>query len=189
MSKRASDPSQQSSSRNTPARPTVPQLIERFQMQPLPEEGGMYVQSYLSADLLPADALPARYPAASKPAGTAIYYLLTAEANSFSAVHRLPTDEIYHFYLGDPMETLLLFPDGTSRTEVIGRDVLAGQHVQFVVPAGVWQGSAVAPGGEYTLIGTTMAPGYTTPDYEGGVRDELIVRYPDQAERIRRLTR
>ena len=170
-------------------RPTVQRLIERLYLKPLPEEGGLFVRSYLSSDLLSADALPARYPSAAKPAGTAIYYLLTSEANSFSALHRLPTDEIYHFYLGDPMETLLLFPDGTSRIEVIGSDLIAGQHVQFVVPAGVWQGSAVAPGGEYTLIGTTMAPGYTGPDYEGGTRDELIARYPDRVDHIRRLTR
>ncbi|TVR30638.1 MAG: cupin domain-containing protein [Spirochaetaceae bacterium] len=179
----------QSGAPPTRPRPTVQQLTERFRLQPLPEEGGLYTQSYLSADMLPADALPPRYAAASKPAGTAIYYLLSAESNSFSALHRLPTDEIYHFYLGDPMETLLLFPDGSSRIELIGPDVMAGQHVQFVVPAGVWQGSSVAPGGEYSLIGTTMAPGYTMPDYVGGVREELIARYPDRAEGIRRLTR
>lgn len=158
-------------------------------LQPLPTEGGLFVQSYRSKDTVPTAALGGRYVDPIKPCGTAIYYLLTAAADSFSAMHRLPTDEVFHFYLGDPIETLLLFPDGTTRVETLGQEIMRGQHVQFAVPAGVWQGTALAPGGEYALIGTTMAPGFTLTDYEGGEREELVAAYPAAADRIRRLTR
>jgi predicted cupin superfamily sugar epimerase len=115
-------------------------LIERLGLTPLPVEGGHFRQTWLSSDALRADGLPERYGRA-KPAGTAIYYLLTSDRDSFSALHRLPTDEVYHFYLGDPVEMLLLHPGGASDVVTLGSDVLAGQRVQFVVPRGAWQGS------------------------------------------------
>ncbi len=170
-------------------RPGIRQIVETLRLEPLPTEGGLFVQSHRADESLPADALPERYPRRPKPFGTAIYYLLTADADSFSALHRLPTDEIFHFYLGDPLETLLLYPDGSSRLVTMGSDILGGQLLQAVMPRLVWQGSILAPGGEYALIGTTMAPGFTVDDYEGGDRDELVAGYPREAERIRRLTR
>ena len=115
--------------------------------------------------------------------------LFPSEPDSFSALHRLPTDEVYHFYLGDPVETLLLFPDGHTERVILGQDILAGQKVQHVVPQDVWQGSRVIAGGSFALLGTTMAPGYTEPDYEGGRAGKLCARVPDQAELIRQLTR
>jgi predicted cupin superfamily sugar epimerase len=98
---------------------------------------------------------------------------------------------VFHFYLGDPLEGLLLYPDGSSRTVTLGRDILGGEHVQFVVPAGVWQGWRVRAGGAYAyaLTGTTMAPGYTQADFELGSREQLTWLYPGRAEGIRRLTR
>ena len=101
----------------------------------------------------------------------------------------VPTDEIYHFYLGDPIEMTLLHPDGRVETVVLGQDVLRGQKVQHVVPREVWQGSRLAPGGTYALFGTTMAPGYHHTDYVGGERGALLQQYPEAADAIRRLTR
>src|SRR5207245_2095434 len=106
---------------------------------------------------LPAASLPARY-GTDRWAGTAIYYLLTPD--TFSALHRLPTDEVYHFYLGDPVEMLQLWPDGSGRVGTLGQDVRAGQLLQVIVPRGVWQGSRLRPGGAFALLGTTMAPGF-----------------------------
>jgi len=119
--------------------------------------------------------------------GTAIYYLLTAE--TFSEMHRVPTEEVFHCYLGGPVRMLQLFPGGAGREVVIGPDVTAGQHPQLVVPAGVWQGSRVEPGVDYVLLGATMAPGFDYADYEQGRRGELIGLYPAFAEQIRQLTR
>jgi predicted cupin superfamily sugar epimerase len=161
------------------SKPTADDLIKHFEMQMLPAEGGMFVETYRSEQAFSAD----------KPAGTAILYLLTSDDNSFSAMHKLPTDEVYHFYLGDPVDMLLLHPDGRAEQVTLGRDVLSGERIQFVVPAGVWQGSRLRAGGDYALLGTTMAPGFTPSDYVGGERDTLIAQYPDARKQIRRLTR
>lgn len=163
-------------------------VIRHFGLQPLPKEGGLFRQTYCAAETIPVDSLPLRY-RRDKPFATAILYLLTSAPDSFSALHRLPTDEIYHFYLGDPVELLLLHPQRTSEQVILGQDIQAGQQVQFVVPRGVWQGSRLVPGGRWALLGTTMAPGYDDEDYQHGVREDLIRDYPEEADRIRLLTR
>ncbi|MFQ5695874.1 MAG: cupin domain-containing protein [Terriglobia bacterium] len=167
---------------------TAKQVIEHFKLGPLPVEGGYFRQTYCSEERIPRTALPERY-ARQKALGTAIYFLLTADPDCFSALHKLPTDEVYHFYLGDPVELLLLYPEGRSERVVLGQDILNGQQVQFVVPRGVWQGSRLKPGGNWALLGTTMAPGFDPSDYAGGERDELLRRYPGEAGMIRALTR
>ena len=164
------------------------QLIEILRLAPLEVEGGLYRQTYVADEQLAPEALAARY-GSSKPLSTLIYYLLTDEPDSFSALHRLPTDEVYHFYLGDPVELLQLYPDGGSERVILGQDLLQGQRVQHVAPRGAWQGSRLVAGGRFALMGTTMAPGFTEEDYEGGARDELLQRYPERAELVRGLTR
>ncbi|MCX6046357.1 MAG: cupin domain-containing protein [Chloroflexi bacterium] len=167
---------------------TVEDLLQLYQFEALPVEGGIFKQIYLPAERIPQAALPARY-TSDKPFGTAILYLLTDDPNSFSALHRLPTDEIYHFYLGDPVEILQLYPDGSSQRVILGQDVLHGQQVQYVAPRDVWMGSHLLPGGKFALIGTTMAPGFTNDDYVGGERAALIEQYPQETALITRLTR
>jgi predicted cupin superfamily sugar epimerase len=166
--------------------PTAEELIALLDLRPLPLEGGFFCETYRSADRLPAAALPARYHA-EKSAQTAIYYLLTPE--TFSALHRLPTDEIFHHYLGGPVQMLHLHPDGSGQILTLGTGLLAGQRPQVVVPRGTWQGSRLVPGGSFALLGTTMAPGFDFPDYEHGERDRLLREYPDFAELIGSLTR
>ena len=167
---------------------TLEQLIEYFGLVPLPVEGGDFTQTYKSAESINQACLPDRYPE-DKPFGTAMIYLLTDDPDSFSAMHRLPTDEIWHFYMGDPFEMLQLFPDGKSKRVIMGHDLLNGQRIQYAAPRGVWQGSHLLPGGSWALLGTTMAPGFTNEDYFGGDRDKLIAQYPDRAELIKQLTR
>jgi predicted cupin superfamily sugar epimerase len=164
------------------------QLVEALGLMPLEVEGGLYRQTYVAEESLSAEVLPARYGVA-KPMSTLIYYLLTDDPDSFSALHRLPTDEVYHFYLGDPVEMLQLHPDGSSDRVVLGSDVLSGQRVQYLAARDVWQGSRLVAGGRFALMGTTMAPGFTEDDYEGGEREGLIGQFPAQAELIRALTR
>jgi predicted cupin superfamily sugar epimerase len=163
--------------------PTAEELIRLLNLKPLPREGGWYRETYRSPRQLSASALAPDYPS-PRSAATAIYYLLTAD--TFSALHRLPGDEVYHFYLGDPVELLQLGPrpeDG-GRIVTLGPDVQAGQQVQAVVPAGVWQGSVLRPGGTLALLGTTMAPGFDFADYQAADRAALIAAYPAFAERI-----
>lgn len=167
---------------------TLEKIMEHFNMQPLPVEGGFFTRNYLSPEVIPHSALPDRY-TGDKPFGTAILYLLTPDPDCFSALHVLPTDEIYHFYMGDPVEMLHLHPDGSSERVIMGQDILSGQHIQYTARRGVWQGSRLIPGGDFALLGTTMAPGFTDGDYLGGDRDELAARYPEHEELICALTR
>jgi predicted cupin superfamily sugar epimerase len=163
-------------------------LIDALGLSPLPIEGGWFRQTWVADATLPPESLPARY-GRVKPAGTAIYYLLTDDDDSFSALHRLPTDEVYHFYLGDAVEQLLLHPGGRTERVVLGHDVGSGQRVQHVAPQGTWQGSRLVRGGRVALLGTTMAPGFDPLDYEPGTRRELVAAYPEAADLIAALTR
>lgn len=163
---------------------TADRVIALLGLAPLPEEGGFFARTHRLAD----PGGPSTTPDA-RPLATAIYYLITPEA--FSALHRLPGDEIFHFYLGDPVEQLRLGQGGAGTIVTIGPDLAAGQRPQAVVPGGVWQGTCLVPGGPhgYALLGTTMTPGFTDADYEGGQRDALIAAYPAYREWIVTLTR
>ncbi|MEJ2756848.1 MAG: cupin domain-containing protein [Anaerolineales bacterium] len=167
---------------------TPQQIIDHLKLEPLAQEGGYFRRTYSSADVLPVVALPERY-GVDKLAGSAIYFLLTDAKDGFSALHRLPTDEIYHFYLGDPVELVTISPEGDLQVTVLGQDILNGQQVQAVAPAGWWQGSRLTAGGEYALLGTTMAPAFTEGDYEHGIPAELLVQFPQHTTLIRRFTR
>jgi predicted cupin superfamily sugar epimerase len=165
---------------------TADALKAAFGMKPLPMEGGYFVESYRAPETMPEAALPEGYNG-PRPLATAIYYLLTPDA--FSAMHRLRSDEVYHFYLGDPVEQLRLYPDGRVETIRLGSGVLEGMRPQAVVPGRVWQGSRLVAGGKFALMGTTMAPGFDPADYEHGDRDQLIEAYPESRDLIVALTR
>lgn len=164
---------------------TATEIIHLLRLEPLPGEGGYYRETYRSSESILSAGLPGRY-TTSKSFGTAIYYLLTPE--TCSLFHRLPTDEIYHFYLGSPVTMVQLFPDGTSKTLILGSSLELGHQVQTIVPRGVWQGSLLQDGEGFALMGTTMAPGFDFSDYEPGVRKVLLRDYPEQKELIERLT-
>lgn len=159
-------------------------IIIKLNLKPLPMEGGYYSETYRSHEMIPHGVLPNRYQA-DKAHGTAIYYLLTPDTKS--ALHRLPSDEIFHFYLGDPVGMLLLYPDGRGKTIILGQDIEAGQHVQLVVPHGVWQGAYLLDGGRFALMGTTMAPGFDFVDYEPGNRKKLMEAYSRYSDQVGRL--
>jgi predicted cupin superfamily sugar epimerase len=125
------------------------------------------------------------YPAA-RSVGTAIYYLL--KPGHVSELHTLPGDEVFHFYLGQPVQMLQLGPDGSYRTVVLGSDLLAGQQPQLVVPAGVWQGTRLVGDTGFALLGATMAPGFDYADYVNADRADLIEKWPAAAAEIERLT-
>ena len=165
---------------------TVEQLKSLLRLKPLEPEGGYFAETYRSDLEIPADALPGHCEDA-RALGTAIYYLLTPD--TFSALHRLPADEIYHFYLGDPVEMLLLRQDGSSDTRMLGQNILEAMELQVIVPEGVWQGSRLLPGGRFALLGTTMSPGFDPGDYEPGRREELIKAFPHLRAEITALTR
>jgi len=162
------------------------EIRKYLKLQPHPAEGGYFVETYRSEHLLAPNTLPAGYPAA-RSVSTAIYYLLTHD--SFSAMHRLRGDEIFHFYLGDPVELLQINTNGVGEVVVLGQDIVSGMRLQHVVPGGAWQGSRLRAGGKYALLGTTVAPGFDYEDFEIGEREELIIEFPQFAGIIRALTR
>jgi hypothetical protein len=96
---------------------------------------------------------------------------------------------MFHFYLGESLEMLLLYPDGGSAIFTLGPDLEAGQHVQVLVPAGVWQGMRLIRNGEMALVGCTVVPGFDFADYHNASFAELSAKWPEQSERIKALTR
>jgi len=164
---------------------TAKKLIEILNLKPLPIEGGYFAETYRSDDVLPKAFLPERYNE-DKSLSTSIYYLLTEDTKSL--IHRLPTDEIYHFYLGDPVKMVQLYPDGVVKSIILGHEILSDEDLQVLVPRGVWQGSQLVDGGKFALMGTTMAPGFDFSDLEAADRDMMIKLYPQYKDLILELT-
>jgi predicted cupin superfamily sugar epimerase len=160
-------------------RPSADDLKRLWNLSVMPTEKVYFTQSYVDE----------KTGSDGKPLCSAIVALVSDDPSTFSDMHRLPTDEIWHFYLGDPIELLLLHTDGRDELVVLGQEVLAGQEVQHVVPAGTWMGARLRPGGEYGVFGNTMAPGFVLSDFEGADAGDLIARWPHRADLIRALTR
>jgi predicted cupin superfamily sugar epimerase len=156
---------------------TPEEVIAALGLEPHPLEGGFFRETYRT---------PQKMHGQERPLATAVYYLLTPD--TCSALHRLPGDELFHFYFGDAVQQLHLRPDGSGTIVTLGPDLLTGQRPQVLVPGGVWQGACLAPGGRIALLGTTMTPGFAYPDYQKGQRDELMRQYPQFAAMIERLT-
>ena len=159
---------------------TAEEIKKLLKLAPHPIEGGWFRQTYVSE-------VSVALLRGVRPYGTAIYYLL--ETGTFSEMHMLASDEVFHFYLGDPVEMLQLFPNGDSEVVTLGPDLSAGQQVQIVVPAGVWQGTRLIGESKWALLGCTVTPGFDYADYRSGTYADLAANWPAQVERIRALTR
>lgn len=161
---------------------TKDEVIRTLNMEPLKGEGGLFRKMFRSDETYPDGLLPGR----NGPHAVygSILYLLTRD--TVSRMHRLPSDEIWHFYMGASCETTVLCPDGTGYVNRLGQDLLAGESVTAVVPRGCWQGTRITGEGEWALLGTTMAPDYEDIDYEDGT-ENLLEQYPAFSERIRKL--
>lgn len=136
-------------------------------LSPLPAEGGMWARSWADEH------------------ASGIYYLL--QPGDFSALHRLDATELWHHYSGDPVEMLLLEPQGGVEAPVLGDDLAAGQRPCVPVQAGVWMGARTV--GDWSLVGATMAPPYREEGFELGDATVLMDRYPAAADRIPRYVR
>lgn len=156
-------------------------VIKSLRLEPLPLEGGYFRRTYENQN--PID-LGKGF---KQPLGTAIYFLLTPD--SFSALHFLNEDEVYHFYLGDPVQLYELTPEGILQETILGSRLDEGQQVQYPVYANRWHGSRLVVGGNWALLGTTMAPGFAWEDFKLGNRNELISSYPKHKQLITELTR
>jgi predicted cupin superfamily sugar epimerase len=163
------------------------EIIKKLDMRPLPEEGGYYRETYRSN----APKLPARSYGidsdSNRSVSTAIYYLVIPE--SFSALHRVKSDEIFHFYAGDAVEMIQIDEQGNLERFTIGNDIASGHTPQVVVPRGVWQALRLKSGGKWALMGTTVAPGFEFEDFQVGDRDSMIEQFPQHRDDIIRFTR
>jgi predicted cupin superfamily sugar epimerase len=166
--------------------PTAAQIIERLKLVPLTIEGGHFRETYRAELSVPVGALSNDY-GGDRNVSTAIYYLLTPD--TFSAIHIIKSDEVFHFYAGDAVEMLQFWPDGSVRVVIISNDLAAGHEPQLVVPAGVWQGCRLVRGGKWALMGCTVAPGFDYADFALADRAELVALHPAQAELIEALTK
>ena len=166
---------------------TADEVKKLLGLNPHPREGGWYVRSYEAAERIDAGAFADGRYGGPRLTGTAIYYLL--EPDTFSEMHRLKSDEIFHFYAGDAVEMLQLRPDGGGRRILIGNDLGSEARPQVVVERGVWQGSRLVAGGQWALLGCSVSPGFEFEDYEEGSRAELSAVWPEWATLIESLTR
>jgi predicted cupin superfamily sugar epimerase len=165
---------------------TAEEVKKILGLQPHPREGGWFVRTWESEELVAASCFDeGRYDGARR-TSTAIYYLL--EPGTFSEMHVLESDEIFHHYMGGAVEMLQLFADGSSSRVVIGKDLETGERPQHVVRHGVWQGSRLLVQEGWALLGCTVSPGFEFVDYKDATADELVVKWPGEAEMIRGLT-
>ncbi len=158
-------------------------IKKELNLIPLPLEGGFYSETYQSKEYLSPSALSPDHMGKRK-LYSCIYYLLTS--GSFSKLHRLPGDEIFHFYKGDPVEMLNIFPNGSHSIICLGNNLVKGEIPQFRVEGKVWQGCRLKEGGSYALLGTSMSPGFDFDDYEHGIRKELTEQFPHLQNLIER---
>ena len=149
-------------------------------------EGGAFREVYRSELTIPRNSLPVFFQG-DRNVCTSIYFLLVR--GQFSAFHRIAADELWHFYYGDPIVVYEISHSGRLIVHRLGGDPARGESFQTVVKAGSWFASEPAPGGEYGLVGCTVAPGFDFTDFELAERDALVQQYPEHGELIRRLTR
>lgn len=158
--------------------------IEKLSLTPHPE-GGYYREIYRAPESVLKEALPERFEG-SRPFSTSIFFLL--KSGQVSRLHRLKSDEIWHFYEGCPVQIHLIHQDGRYSEIKLGRNSNADQVFQAVIPAGTWFGAEVLAAEGYALVGCTVAPGFDFADFELGRRDQLLSRFPRLADQIKKLT-
>ena len=154
-------------------------LIEAHGLKPHPE-GGFYKETYRSA-------VKTATPRGERPVSTGILYLLPE--GQYSSLHRIKSDEMWHFHLGGALRLTQISPKGKVESVILGPDVLKGEKLQHVVPAGFWFGAQPQPGASFCLLGCTVAPGFDFADFELGARSALIAKFPSARETIERLTK
>ena len=157
---------------------TAQDVIELLKLEPLPEEGGFYRETFRDSGKIVEN---------SRNYSTCIYYLVTEE--EFSALHRVKSTEIFHHYLGDPVSMLQFGEDQTAKEIIIGKDLVVGHSPQVIVPPKIWQGTKLVDGGQWALLGCTVSPGFEFEDFEVKSRGELTTLYPALKDQIAQYTR
>lgn len=163
----------------------VETLVKQLELLPHPE-GGFYKETYRSSLTLSRECLPTGFNG-ERNIATGIYFLI--EKGNFSALHKIKSDETWHFYAGDALEVIEISENGIVTITAIGPDILKGETFQYTVKANTWFGSRVRDGGGFSLVGCTVYPGFDFNDFEMAGRHELIKRFPQHQTLITELTR
>lgn len=158
-------------------------IISKLGLEPLPAEGGFYKETYRCEDSFTWERSDK---SVVRNFSTAIYYLVTP--TSFSALHKVKQDEIFHFYAGSPVEMVQIHENGTLEKIIIGNDILNDQVPQVVVKAGVWQGTKLLNDDGWALMGTTVSPGFDFADFELKGREILLKMFPQHKDIVTRYT-
>jgi predicted cupin superfamily sugar epimerase len=160
---------------------TAHEIAELLQLEPNATCGSVRI-SYVAKDTLPAGALRAPF-ARSSPIGSALYFLVTPAAPA--RPHRIGNDQLYHYYLGDPLELFLLHEGDSSERVIVGPDIAAGQRVQFFIPGNTFHTARLVGSGRWFLGGSTAWPGVVQGDAEIGDLEALTAQYPSVATELR----
>lgn len=163
-------------------RPTADEIIHLFKLQTHPE-GGFFQESYRSKTQL--TNLPLHF-SGPRSCSTAIYFLLPS--GSKSALHRIKSDEVWHFYLGDSLTLVQISPEGECQQYILGQNIVKGEKLQHTVPAGYWFGAYPNSNSSYSFVGCTVAPGFDFADFELGEKSQLLQQFPQHAPIIEKLT-
>lgn len=147
---------------------TESDIIKHYDLSPHPE-GGFYRRTY-------ASPVATAFRGSNRPVCTAILFLL--KAGQYSRLHRIPQDEMWHFYLGGPLRLATITPDGEAHEVILGQNILADQMVQYTVAAGSWFGATPAENSAYSLVGCTVAPGFCLDELELGDEKNLLAHFP-----------
>jgi len=138
--------------------------------------------TFLSKQAIAAGGLPAPF-ADGRPLGSALYFMVTPGAPV--RLHRIRNDQLYHYYLGDPLELFLLHSDGTTDRVVVGPDIRSGQRVQLLIPGNTFHTARLIGRRSWFLGASTEWPGVVPADVEIGNLDELAGKYPAVAAELR----
>jgi len=164
---------------------TVDILVKELDLLPHPE-GGYYKETYRSEGKITQACLSSDFKG-DRNMATGIYFLI--EKGNFSALHKIKSDETWHFYYGDALEVIEINEQGLLTITCIGNNILNGEIFQHTVKANTWFGSRVSNNGNFSLVGCTVYPGFDFNDFELATRHELIQLFPQHKNLISELTR
>ena len=163
----------------------IKELISKLNLEPHPE-GGFFKETYRSNGIIKSDSLDPEY-SGERNYSTSIYFLLTSD--KFSSFHKINQDEIWHFYLGSPIELHTLSESGIHEKHIIGNDLMNGETPQLVVPGNHWFAAKVINPDSYSLVGCTVSPGFDFQDFTLAERGKMIQQFPEYEELITSFTR
>lgn len=164
---------------------TAPELVSFYELQPHPE-GGYYKESYRSGEHIAGNCLPERFEG-NRNFSTAIYFLI--DGRSFSAFHRIKSDEMWHFYSGIALNIYVIDIDGKLEVIRLGNNIQNGEVFQAVVPAGCWFASEPSTAEGFSFVGCTVSPGFDFNDFELARKETLSGMFPQHTSVIHRLCR